>query len=147
MRAWVLACLSFGFMGSAVAAPFTMVCTSGGDMEMTYSRWDAKRSGGDRNPTVSLSFKKAKKGANAAAPAQGQCAWTHRGLDARENSPAKMSGGTQGGTTIKVSRRGTKVDLPGTAEEKLMGYVKRPGQRFSMVVAFKNGKLVIEEVH
>lgn len=124
-----------------------MTCTSGGDMKLTYSRSDSRRAGGGSAPSLRLDFKKANKGSNQARPAPGHCAWTHRKLNGRENSPARLTGSVVGSTSVVITKNGTTVRLPNSHENKLINYVKRAGQRFSMVVAFKKGKLVIERVH
>ncbi|MCB9524039.1 MAG: hypothetical protein H6702_11830 [Myxococcales bacterium] len=130
----------------AVAAPFTMTCTSGGSMTATVTQSQGRRAGAG-SARVVFRYKKARQGANEAAPAQGQCAWAHRGLNDREGESAGFKPALAGFSTVKAGPRGLEVRFSDDNLDKLMKHVSKPGQRFSLIVANKAGRLEIEKVH
>ncbi len=114
------------------AEAFTMVCKSGGNMELVINQETGTKL------WVNLNFKKAPQGSNQKDPAPGECAWTHRSLNDKE-IPSLYSRGTKGKIIGKMSAKKDKIILGGisTSIKKLLKYIKTPNTIFSMQVAKK----------
>lgn len=138
------------FASAASAKPFTMTCVSGGSMSLSMGETASGVLARNKKLTGTFKYKRAAQGANKKAPDQGQCAWQHRAISAKEGSEASFM--TSGSTGIKVTRRGTSATIrDGIGLEKLARYIAQPGQRFSLIVSLqRRGKrswLRIEKVH
>ena len=121
-------------------------CTSGGNMSATFSQSQGRRARSGRT-RVTFRYAKARVGADTKAPRPGACAWQHRALNPREPAVATLPVAEAGFTRVTASKGGLGVRFSDRDLDKLMGYVSKPGRRFSLVVANPGGRLVIERVH
>lgn len=129
-------------IGQVQAAPFTMVCKSGGRMKLNIQQDDKAL-----KLHLRLNFNKASRGANNRQPGPGQCAWPHRPLNNKENSPLYMT--TKGGLFVDITAKGHKArarKISTPLMERLIGHIGKPHTVFSMVVSLKHGKLHIEKL-
>jgi hypothetical protein len=144
--------------GFADAAPFTMTCRGGGQMVLWLKPdiLHIPRTGGEDilEPRTkgNLIFKKSEHGAQGRKLLPGTCAWSHRGLNNKENSPVNIS--FSGVYEAVLGKNGDAVVSyfsPNTVKpdrkiEHIRNAIKN-GQYFSMIVKFEKGKLIATKLN